>query len=426
MQVVDTVMAGHYSATDLAGISLASSLIMPLMILMIGTITATTPIVAQLFGAQKLKDVGVSVRQAFWLALLMVIPIIIILANLSPVLGLFDVPDHVAVISLGYLNIIILGYPAWAMFLVLRTTCEGLGQTKPPMYITVFALLCNIPLNYMFIFGKFGAPEMGGVGCAVATVIVMWVQLGAILVVIAQHRYREVQILKGSWRPEWKLIGEHLRIGLPIGLKIFGPVGVFAISPLFIARFGEIPVAAGTIGGNITTLAFLVPIGFATAATIRVGQAVGEGDLSHAKSTGETAVIGSMVGALFIGIGMYVFREPLAALYTNDPALIEMTAALLALVAVYQFSDAAQEPAVGALRGYKDTAAAMWFSICSYWLLALPIGTLLAYGYVTEEPMTVFGYWLAFILAETIVAILANWRLRIFATRGERTKTGTI
>ncbi len=419
LQVVDTIMAGQYGAKDLAGISLAGSLTMPLMILMIGTVNATTPIVAQLAGAGRFAEAGFKVRQGMWVGLGMVMLIIAIIINLAPVLGWFAVPRDIAGITTSYLSFVIWGYPAWAMFLLLRTTAEGLGHTRPPMYIALASLIINIPLNYAFIFGKFGAPELGGAGCGVATAIVMWFQLTAMLLLVSAGKFRQLALFSGQFSPDITSIREYLTVGLPIGLKIFGPVGVFASSPLFIARYGELPVAAGSIGGNVTTLAFMVPIGFATAATIRIGQAVGREDSAGASLTSFCSIATSMMIALIIGVLMFIYRYEIAGLYTSDKDLLAMTASLLIWVAFYQFADATQEPAVGSLRGFKDTQAAMWYSIGAYWLLALPLGTLLAYGYLTSEPMTVFGYWTMFIVAESIVALLAGRRLMRILSKGK-------
>ncbi len=410
MQVVDTVMTGRYAPTDLAGIALGGSLIMPLHVLTMGILHALTPIVAQLHGAGRDAEIGAVVRQGVWLALGVSLTMMLIVANAGRALPLFGVTPAAATVATGYLRALLWGYPGLALFLVFRMTCEGLGNTRPPMIIAGVLLLANVPLNYAFIYGKFGAPELGGVGVGVATAIIRWLQFTLILFVITRPVYARTRIFARDWRPDVAEFRRFARIGIPIGLKIFGVVSLFALCTLLLAPFGELAVAAGNIGGNVTTLIFMVAGGLGMAATIRVGHAVGAKDYAQARVTGQTAVMLAVGYAAMMALALVVFRGAIASLYTQSPDLITMIAKLLLVVAVYQFVDCTQEAALGALRGYKDTRVPMLYGLAGYWVVGFPVALGLGYGWFLPEPWSVYGFWMGFAAAEAFVAVTLNVR----------------
>ena len=176
MGVTDTLMAGRYSAIDLAGVALAWGMAGPVTMLIMGILFAITPVVAQLFGAGRRNQIGAVIQQAVWLATISSALGIVIVSNLGPVFDFIGAEQAVADVSRGYLKAAIWGYPGLALYFVFRNTCEGMGKTRPAMVVAGIALAINVPLNYMFVYGQFGAPELGGIGCGVATAIVNWLQ----------------------------------------------------------------------------------------------------------------------------------------------------------------------------------------------------------------------------------------------------------
>lgn len=427
MQVVDTVMAGRYAPTDLAGIALASSVVMPLHVLTMGILHAVTPIVAQLHGAGREAAIGAVVRQGMWLAAGLSVLIMLVLAQGGWVLQWFDVAPPAAAVATGYMRAILWGSPGLALFLVLSRTCEGLGNTRPPMIIAGVLLAANVPLDYAFIYGKFGAPELGGVGCGVATAMLRWLQCAAILLVITRPFYAHIRLFRGGWRPDLTEIRHVTRIGVPIGLKIFGVVSLFALATLLIARFGENAVATGAVGGNVTTLIFMIPTGLGMAATIRVGHAVGAKDHAHAVTVGRTAITLSIGYGTIMAGTLILCRAWIAALYTQAPELVASIAKLLLIVAAYQFMDCTQEAVLGTLRGYKDTRIPMVYGLCGYWLVGFPVALGCGYGWFGFRPLSVYGFWMGFAAGEAFVAVslLARWfRLRTDHVRISQLATG--
>ena len=163
MGVSDAIMAGQYNSADLAGVALGGSLLWPVMLLIMGLIQAVTPTVAQLNGRKDYKEIGEVIRQGLWMALIGGLTGVLILNNIGPVYALLDVDPVATAISIPYLAMASLGFPALMCFFCLRFLADGMGFTRPAMFIAIAALCLKIPLNYVLIYGKFGLPEMGGV-----------------------------------------------------------------------------------------------------------------------------------------------------------------------------------------------------------------------------------------------------------------------
>ena len=184
MGVTDAVMAGHYGAVDLAGVALAGSLMWPVMMLFMGCLQALTPTISQLNGEQNYPEIGETVRQGIWLALIAGFLAMITLRSIGPVYALLDVDPPAAAISVAYLDYSSLGIPALMIFFSLRCLADGMSFTRPAMIIAVTALLLKIPLNYFFIYGVGDFEGHGGVGAGMAQAIIMWFQLGLIIIVV--------------------------------------------------------------------------------------------------------------------------------------------------------------------------------------------------------------------------------------------------
>lgn len=410
MGVVDAVMAGHYSSNDLAGVALGGSIFWPVVMLMMGMLQAVTPTVSQLHGAGKLSDVGEVIRQALWLAIVGGLVASWVLRSIGPVYELMEVDPNAAVISVEYLRMCSYGIPALMCFLCLRFFADGTGYTKPALYISMAALMLKIPLNYVLIYGAFGLPEMGGVGCGVAQAIIMWWQLTLIVIVVTRQRFAPTGWMsKFSW-PSWQPISQLLRIGLPIGTTIFTEMGLFSITTLLLGRFGAETVAAHNITMNLNGLLFMPALALGMAATIRIGFRVGANEALAARSTAIIAMVTTIVVAIIGCILILVFRFDMVDLYTSEPAVAGLSATLLLFVVVFLIFDASQATALGALRGYKDTKIPMLIAIFSYWVVGLTTECVLGFGWIWE-PMGVYGFWIGLALGVATAAVLLSARL---------------
>jgi MATE family multidrug resistance protein len=278
------------------------------------------------------------------------------------------------------------------------------------MYIAITALILKIPLNYILIYGKFGLPEMGGIGCGVAQAIIMWFQLILVLIVVTRKRFEHTTwYAKFSW-PDWKIIKPLIVIGIPIGTTMFAEMGLFSFTTLLLGQFGAAIVASHNIAMNLNAVFFMPPMALGMAATIRIGFRVGANEISDARTTALIAFLTTSVVAIGGAILIFLFKEVLVGVYTTEPAVIELSVTLLLFVVFFLFFDATQSVCIGALRGYKDTTIPMWLAIISYWGIGLPTQILFGFGYL-GEPMGVFGFWLGLAGGVGTAAILLGARL---------------
>jgi len=410
MGVVDTVMSGRVSADDLAGVSLGGSIMWPVMMLITGVLQAVTPTVSQLNGANKHSEIGEVIRQALFMAAFGSVFIIFILTNAKPIYTLMEVDPDAARISVAYLKATAWGMPAVMAYFVLRFLCEGMGYTRPAMLIAISALLLKIPLNLVFIHGYFGMPALGGVGCGVATAIVMWFEFIIICLVALGKRFDVVGWQRRWSAPSFTRITSLLRIGAPIGATMFFEMGLFSGITILLGRFGSEVVAAHTIAMNLGGLTFMFPLALGMATTIRVGFNVGAGNLSGARLTAKVALLLTVIAAALLAIFVVAFRAQVAGLYSSEVQVLTLATSLMAFVAVYQLFDNVQATVLGALRGYKDTHVPMIITLVGYWVVGLPLGCILGFGWF-GEPMGVYGFWIAMVVSLALVAISVCYRL---------------
>ncbi len=410
MGVVDAVMAGQYGSVDLAGVALGGSLFWPVMMLMMGLVQAVTPTVAQLNGAGKQREIGEVIRQGLWLALSGGLAAAWILNNIGPVYQWMSVDPAAAAISVPYLRMASFGVPALMCFFCLRFLADGMGFTRPALFISLAALTLKVPLNYVLIYGKFGAPEMGGVGAGLAQAVVMWLQLTLILAVVTRRRFRRTGWHSRFSRPDWARIKNLLIIGIPIGATIFAEMGLFSLTTILLGRFGAETVASHNIAMNINGVLFMPALALGMAGTIRIGFRVGAGEIGQARTTAGIAMSTTALVAILGSLVIFLFRHHMVSAYTSEPAVAALSSTLLLFVMFFLLFDALQATGVGTLRGYKDTKVPMYIALFSYWVVGLPLEVILGFGLI-GEPMGVYGFWLGLAIGVGTAALLLSTRL---------------
>ncbi len=418
MSVVDTLMAGRVSPTDLAAVSVGGSIWVPSTLIVLGIAIALAPIISHYDGAGQQHKVANMVQQGIYTASFGGLLCLIAILCAPMILSAMSVEDKFREITLDYLMYVGTAIPAMVIYMVLRNFCEGLSHTIPSLVIGVIGLLVNIPVNYVFIYGKFGFPELGGAGAGVATSIVIWVMaLGMVLYVSMAKRFKNIGVFKKFFAPNWDDMSYILRIGLPISTSMFFEVSLFAAAALVIAPLGAIVVASHQIALNISSLVYMVPLSLAMAVTLRVGFSLGAGNPANAMLSHKIATWFGMTFAAINGLGMYLAGAWLAGLYTDDQSVIDLAATLMGLAAIFTISDTFQAVAMGTLRGYKDTKVVMIITFLSYWPLGLTVGILLSLTDVIVPSIGAAGMWIGFIVGLTVAAVLLTWRLRVVSRR---------
>ena len=406
MGFVDTAMSGQYSSLDLAGVAMGGVILWPLFMLFAGVLTALTPMVSQHVGGGRRLAVGALIQQGIWVAMIFGVILFLLVRISEPLLILFDVAPEAVSIAMAYLKAASWGCPAVMLYVTLRYACEGLGQTLLPMLIAGTTLPINAGLNYVLIYGLFGAPELGGEGCGWATAITMWFELGVMLLVIRRPWLRNTGLFERVLKPKLATIKSILQVGLPIGMTMFLEMTVFSLVSLLVGSIGIAAIGANTIGGNLNWFVFVIPMALGSAASIRVGYHVGAKDYALAAKVARLSVLISATYAFLASLVLVLGREVLPRIYTSDPAVLALTAEVLLIVAAYQFFDCTQATMIGALRGYKDTQYPMIISIIGYWLIALPVGTILGWGLMGWN-LGVLGFWIGLGCGVGFVALFA-------------------
>lgn len=419
MGFADTVMAGRVSATDLAAVAIASSIWLPMILTIFGLIMALATIVSQYAGAKKFDMAVKATHQTAWIAIVLGVLFIALFFIIAPIVqSKVSLEPTFKNLIFDYLSYVIWGAPGYFLYLVLRNFSEGLSHTKPTMIISLIGLLANIPLNYIFIYGEFGMPALGGAGCGIATALVYWLMFMCTLIyTYSAKAFEHTPLFAKFYMPNWFEIKYILAIGVPISLSLLFEVSLFSIVAIILAPFGPEVVSSHQIALNFSSIVFMVPLSLGMAVTIKVGFAVGKQSFDKAKELCKYSVILGLVIAIFTAAFTLYFRSNISQIYTNDLNVIELASSLMFLAALFQFSDAIQVISAGALRGYKDTKAILYITFLSYWLVGLSVGLVIGLTDWVVPRMGAGGFWIGFISGLTIAAILLAWRLKVIQKR---------
>ncbi|MDF7669922.1 MATE family efflux transporter [Orbaceae bacterium ESL0721] len=415
---VDTIMAGHYSATALSGVAIAVSIWLPTILFGQGLLSVLTPIIANLNGASKREQIAVQTRQGLIIATILSILMMIFLYHADKLITIRSTIDNpidpeMVTVAVHFLRAIMWGAPGFLYFLVYRNQCEGLSNTKPAMVIMAIALIANIPINYILIYGKLGLPAFGGVGCGITAAIIFWLMFILIkiftLITDSQQDIRK--------RPYTKFIDIHvikriIVLGIPLALAYFFEVSLFAVVALLIAPLGQIVVAAHQIIFTISSMTFAIPLSLGVATSIRVGYLLGKQEPLLAKHTTYISLTIALIMATVIALSLVIFKSSFIGVFTNESAVYTICMQLIILLAIYQVFDYLQVVASNVLRGYKDTKSILLITLFSYWIVGLPVGYVLGLtNLLTPTPLGAAGFWIGFITGLSIAAVLLMSRM---------------
>jgi len=412
MGFIDTVMAGHYSSIDLASVAIGSSLFFPFIISLNGIMMAVVAITAQLKGARNEKKSLEILSDSFWIGLFFAAVLFFFFNRLDFILNFMELSAEVKKIVKGYLFGTSIGLPAIALYLCLKSFIEGLGKTRPQMFISLLAVVFNFFANNTLIYGKLGFKEMGGAGCGLATGLTLWFFLILLLFYsYIDEEIRKMEIFKKIRLPRLEGIKEILYLGLPIGGTLFMECSIFACITLFIGVLGPIVVGGHQITLNYSSLVFSLPLSIGMAVTIRTGHEIGKKDPYSARFVCITGISFAMSAAVCTLIFTRFCPEFIASLYTEDKEVIKIAVFLLKTAALYQVSDALMVISQSGLRGYKDANVTFLLTFVAYWVITLPIGYLISMTDWIVSPMGARGFWLSLILGLTVSGVFLGIRL---------------
>lgn len=413
VHMTDVIMMGWYGLDELAALVLASGFWFILFILLAGFAFAVMPLVATASGQGDSTTVRRATRMAIWLSVMAAVVIYPIFGFSDVILMALGQQPHIAAEARPYLAVAGIEMIPALIAAVFRSYFSALERTRVVLFAVIGAVILNAGLNYIFIFGNFGAPELGVLGSAIASLIVSFVMMG-VLALYAAKATPEHDLFRNPFKPDWAMFATVFKMGVPIGITSLAEVGLFNAAALMMGWIGTATLAAHGIALQLAAIAFMTQIGLSQAATIRAGNAMGRGDEADLRKGAFVAVLLSVCMAAIASTVFLLFPEPLLGLFIapDEPArdeVIAIGATLMIFAAMMQFSDGGQVMSLSLLRGLHDTAVPMWFAALSYWGLGLPASYLFAF--VLDWGAT--GVWIGFVFGLSAAWISMSYRFWI-------------
>ena len=411
--VIDTLMSGRAGADDLTGVAVGNSLWIPIFLFVLGVLNAQQPLISGYNGARQYDRIIPVAWHGIYIAVFATVCSILILSQVDPLLEWLQMGARPAFITRGYLYAFCWGIPAILLIISLRGLTDGLGHTRVIMVFTLLSIAINTPLNYLFIFGKLGLPEMGGIGCGWATAIANWISLIALLVYL--HRaaaYRRFRLWSERTRPQRLLLIQLLCLGLPIGFTLFVEAIMFSVIALLLTPLGSNVVAGHQIALNIVSVMFMVPLSLGIALTLRISFLIGAGQTDSARLVARSSVILALVIAFSFALLLMINKTFIAGFYSTDAKVLEVAIHLLWFGALFQIVDVLQVNCINALRGFKDTRVPLLIMLFSFWVIGIPLGYILTFTDRLLPAVGAPGFWIGMTVG---LANAALWLLiRLF------------
>ena len=412
--LIDTVMAGQAGAADQAAVALGVALWLPVFLSLMSVVQALSPIVAHHFGAGDHAAIVRDTHEGLWLTLAFSVLPLALMPTVTPFMHWAKIDPLLIDKTVLFLWGILLGLPAALLFRTLSFYCASINRTRPMMVLAFMGLGINALFNWLLIWGHWGFPALGGPGCGWATGIGMWFSLIALAAWTAwAPAYRSCYLWRKPAWPSWAAQKKLLRIGLPMGGAALVEVATFSSIALFVGQFGAAQIAANQVALNFSAMIFMIPTGLAAALTIRIGQKLGSGAARDARFVAWSGIaLGLLIATLAIPF-ILLGRDAIVSLYSPDATVRQIASTLMLFSAIWQFADATQVIAMGALRGYKITLMPMLMMAAAFWIVGIPLGIWLGYtGWPGQAPLEVYGFWIGLVSGLVLVAIGLTLALR--------------
>lgn len=407
MAVTDSVMIGRLGAVELAAAAFANAVWAVAFMAGIGLLVPVAVLVSRAHGGGRNEEAGDWLRHGTALALIAGGLATAGLLALTLGLDRFGQPVEVIAAVRPYFELIAVSMVPTLVFQAWRQFGESLGRPWEPMAIMLASVALNVVLNWILIYGHWGAPALGLEGAGWATLVSRWVSVGVIFAWL-----RQAPALRAAWPAgwfsgyRWARFREMLAFGIPAAGGLVFEAGAFAAAAVMMGWIGATELAAHQIAISCAAFTFMFPLGLSMAVGMRIGRAVGEGRGDKLRVIG----IGAQgMSALTMGTFAVVFAVAgprLAAGFVTEPDVIALAAQLLVVAAIFQLADGGQVVAVGALRGLADVRVPTVLTFVAYWGLALPG----AYFFGVKGPGGPLGVWAALAVGLAFAAVALNWR----------------
>ena len=415
VQLCDNMMVGRLGALPLAGVSFGGTVFFIIFALAIGFTLGLTPLVGELFAQNRKEEVAGYLQNSIVLYLTMGVIFVALLLAAVPLMHYLGQPEEVVEVAIPYFKYLAWSVLPFMLFASFKQFLEGIGNTKVAMTIVVISNALNILLNWVFIFGKFGAPELGAAGAGLSTLIARALTPVMMIAYFLSKKEFRSYFDYFSWR---KMMGlsregnryckELFRVGLPIAGHLTLENSAFCITSLMMGWIGTVEIAANQITTTMANVAFMMVVGIGSATTILTSHAYGARDRAQIKAVSRASYTVGLAWNTITALSFILLRNHIPLLFTDDPEVVRTAATLLVCCGLFQFSDGLQCISTGLLRGIKDVAVILRIALVAYVIINVPLGYLLCFVVGWGAP----ALWVGFIAGLTIAAVLLIRRFR--------------
>lgn len=412
MSTTDTILAGHASTLELAGLSLGNNVWAMVILFFFGISSITQALVGRYYGARDYDALRTQLYQSLWLSfgLGLIGTLCVLLGAELLLLGNFE--PQMAGRAHAYLQAIAWGALPMCMLPAMRGSLEAMSLTGAALSINLVAFAINIPLDYAMVYGVWGFPKLGAVGCAWASAILLWSSLLANAALLQWHsKIKHLHLFNQFALPDWRVLAKTFSLGLPIGFSILIEMSMFSGAGMFIAFFGPVAAGAHSIAISVASASFMIYLGLGQGVTIRASQKLGAMLVDDARYSVRVGLSFNLLMSVAISILYLFFRQPLASLFSSDPVVVDLAVSLLLFGAIFQIVDCLQTATISALRAYHETASPPRYQIFAFWIIGLPLGVGL--GFYSDVPYLSGpqGFWFAMVVSLLIAGLLMLRRL---------------
>ncbi len=414
--VVDTIMVGKLGPAAIGAVALGNAVYYTPSLFGIGLLLGLDTLVSQAYGRKDHDECHRWLAQGVYLACMLTLPLMALVALASLNLTHFGITPAVASPARSYLLLLNLGTLPLLLYGGTRRYLQGVGQVRVITVTYVLANLLNWAGNWVLIYGKLGFPALGVDGSAISTCIARLAMALSLLGFAWRYERQRGHPLFRHWAgPSMERLRSLVRIGAPAAGQILLEVGAWNLSTFAAGYLTPVALATHSIALNYASISYMVPLGISAAAAVSVGQAVGAGDLQRARRAGWLA-LGLGTAVMLLAAGVFLAAPvPLIRLYTSDPRVLAVGPSLLWIAAAFQVFDGVQTVTTGALRGLGETRVPMIANLIGYWILGLPIGLTLCF----VLHWGIFGLWLGLTSALVLIALILLRRWQRDSIRAE-------
>ena len=410
--LVDNIMVGQLGSAELAAVSLGNSFMFIAMSLGIGFSTAITPLVAEADGEGNREKGKSAFKHGLFLCVMLGLVLFGIVMAAKPLMYSMSQPPEVVHLAMPYLTLVAASLVPLIIFQGFKQFSDGMSMTRSPMYATIVANLVNVLLNYMFIFGKWGAPELGVVGAAIGTLVSRVVMVAYLWYLLSRKKKTRYYVTGIKiFDLSKKMLKKLFDLGFPSAMQMFFEVGIFTSAVWLSGILGKNPQAANQIALNLASMTFMVAMGFSVAAMIRVGNQKGLKNFRELRRVAISIFLLTSIMSLIFAIGFIIFNGELPKIFldynsvadfADNFEVVTIAAQLLLIAAIFQFTDALQVVALGALRGMQDVKIPTVITFIAYWIIGFPI----SYYLSMETSLESMGIWIGLLAGLTASGIM--------------------